>query len=208
MSPKTVGCVTSYSRRTAINSLPSIENIIRNDLASVIANAIDEKALIGTGSGNTPVGVSNATNVNSLTLATPTWSQILSFPAAVQSDNADLGTFAWAMHPRSVAKLRSTVRVATTDSVMLMESQNTLAGYPVAVSTSLGTLDSPGQNTVLFGVWSQLLVGYWSGTDILINPFDSVAYLRGRVLVRAMRDVDVAVRHGESFAKATNLPTT
>ena len=42
-----------------------------------------------------------------------------------------------------------------------------------------------------------------SGVDILVNPYESTAYMRGRVLMRVMRDVDVAVRHGESFAYAT-----
>jgi HK97 family phage major capsid protein len=176
-------------------------------LSSVIANAIDEKALVGTGASNTPTGVANASGVNSASLSTPTWAQVLAIISAVQGANADIGTMAWALAPRSVAKLRSTVRVATTDSVMLMESLNTLAGFPVAVSTSLSSGDSPDVNTVLFGVWSQLLVGYWSGTDVLVNPFETTAYAKGRVLVRAMRDVDVAVRHGQSFAKATNLPT-
>src|SRR5262245_11427303 len=207
LAPKTVGCMTSYSRRTLINSLPAIETLVRNDLSAVIANSIDEKALVGTGSGNTPTGVASQSGVNSASLATPTWAQVLAFISAIQGSNADIGTMAWAMAPRSVAKLRSTVRFATTDSVCLMESQTTMAGYPVAVSTSLSTNDSPDQNTVLFGAWSQLLVGYWSGTDILVNPYETTAYAKGRVLVRAMRDCDIAVRHGQSFAKATNLPT-
>jgi HK97 family phage major capsid protein len=207
LSPKTCGAVTSFSRRTLINALPSIENIVRNDLASIISNEIDKQAMLGTGASNTPTGVANASGINSATLATPTWAQVLAFVSAIQGSNAEIGSMAWAMAPRSVAKLRSTVRFATTDSVTLMESVNTMAGYPVAVSTALSGLDSPDVNTVLFGAWSQLLVGYWSGIDILPNPYDSVSYLRGRVMIRAMRDVDVAVRHGQSFAKATNLPT-
>jgi HK97 family phage major capsid protein len=205
LSPKTVGAVTSYSRRTLINSLPAIENIVRNDLASVIANEIDKQAMLGTGAGSTPTGIVSATGVTSLTLATPTWAQVLAFPAAVQGRNADVGTMAWAMAPDAVAKLRSTVRVATTDSVMLMESSTRLGDFPVAVSTVLTTGDSPDKSIVLFGVWSQLLVGYWSGVDILVNPYEATAYLKGRVLIRAMRDCDVAVRHGESFAKAIDL---
>jgi HK97 family phage major capsid protein len=205
LTPRTVGAMTSYSRRTLINSLPAIENLVRNDLASVVANSIDEKALIGTGASNTPTGVMSAVGVASLTLATPTWAQVLAFPAAVQGANADIGSLAWALAPDGVAKLRSTVRVATTDSVMLMENESQLAGYPVAVSTVM-TFGSPALSMAIFGAWSQLLVGYWSGTDILVNPFESVAYAKGRVLVRCMRDCDVAVRHGQSFAKATNLP--
>jgi HK97 family phage major capsid protein len=207
LQPKTVGCVTSFSRRTLINALPAIENLVRNDLSSVIANAIDNKAMLGDGTGNTPTGVANASGIATLSLATPTWAQVLTFPSTVQTANADIGTLAWAMAPRSVAKLRATVRFATTDSMTLMENTNVMAGYPVAVSTALSTNDSPDVNTILFGAWSQLLVGYWSGVDILANPYETTAFLKGRVQLRAMRDVDCAVRHGASFAKATNLPT-
>jgi HK97 family phage major capsid protein len=206
LSPKTVAAITSYSRKTLINATPSIEQIVRNDLAAEIADAIDKAALIGLGTGNQPRGVAHTSGVHSLSLGTPTWSQVLAIPAAIQSDNADVGSLAWALAPDAVAKLRSTVKFATTDSVTLMESVNTLAGYPVAVSTSLTSEDTSTATTVLFGAWSQLLVGYWSGIDILVNPYADSAYQRGRVLVRAMRDCDVAVRHAQSFAVATNLP--
>jgi HK97 family phage major capsid protein len=121
-------------------------------------------------------------------------------------DNADIGSLGWALAPDAVAKLRSTVRFATTDSMALMETASTMAGYPVAISTSLTAADTSTATVVLFGAWSQLLVGYWSGTDILVNPYADSAYQRGRVLVRAMRDCDVAVRHAQSFAVSTNLP--
>jgi HK97 family phage major capsid protein len=85
-----------------------------------------------------------------------------------------------------------------------MEGPNELIGYPVAVSS---VLTDTGAETVIFGYWSQLLVGYWSGVDILVNPYETTAYAKGRVLVRAMRDVDVAVRHPESFVFAQDLPT-
>ena len=36
--------MTSYSRRTLLSASPSIEQIVRNDLASVVAGAIDYQA--------------------------------------------------------------------------------------------------------------------------------------------------------------------
>src|SRR5262249_9593661 len=54
LSPKTVGAVTSYSRRTLINAVPAIEEIVRNDLTRVIAQEIDFQALFGDGTGNKP----------------------------------------------------------------------------------------------------------------------------------------------------------
>lgn len=206
LTPKTVGSVTSYSRRTLINSVPSVEAVVRRDLAAVIANAIDLQAMVGDGTTNTPVGVINQTGVNTASLVTPTWAEVLAFIAAVQADDADIGAMGWALPPQAVAVLRATERIAGAAGGFLMDAPNAMAGFPAAVTTSLFTAGTPNVATVIFGSWSQLLIGYWSGLDILVNPFESAAYLRGRVLIRAMRDVDVAVRHGESFAFAEDLP--
>jgi HK97 family phage major capsid protein len=208
LTPRTVGAMTSYSRRTLITALPSIEGLVRNDLASVIANAIDVAAMVGPGTGNMPTGITSQSGVLTETLATPTWQQVLAMPAAVQGVNGDVdGSGAWAMSPDAVVKLRGTVKVASTDSQMIMEGPNELIGYPVAVSSVLTEEGTSGVITVIFGYWSQLLVGYWSGVDILVNPYETTAYAKGRVLVRAMRDVDVAVRHPTSFVFAQDLPS-
>lgn len=207
LTPKTVGALTSYSRRTIINALPSIETLVRNDLTRVIANAIDKAALIGTGASNTPTGVRNQSDVNDLTLATPTWAQVLAFPAEIQGDNADVSSFGWAMGPDAVAKLRATLKVSgDAGAGFLMDDAGSMLGYPVATTSILDTEDSPDINTVLFGCWSELLVAYWSGIDILPNPYSDAAYPKGRVQLRVMRDCNVAVRHPESFAFAEDLP--
>ncbi len=206
LSPKTVGAMTSYSRRTLINAVPSIEAIVRNDLSSVIANAIDYQAMFGDGTGNTPTGIANTSNVNSATLATPSWAQVLAFISAIESDDADMAAMGWAMHPRAVAVLRATTKVSSDAGAgFLMEGPNSMAGYAAAKSSAVPVEGSPETTTVLFGAWSQLLIGYWSGTDILVNPYESTAYAKGRVKVRVMRDCDVQVRHPESFAKAADL---
>ena len=86
-----------------------------------------------------------------------------------------------------------------------MDEPGSLAGYPAASTTALRTGDSPDESTIIFGAWNQLLIGYWSGIDLLLNPYEGTAYAKGRVLVRAMRDVDVQVRHPESFAFSDDL---
>jgi len=213
MAPKTVGAMTSYSRRTLINAAPSIEQLVRNDLASTVANAIDLQALTGDGTGNTPTGVINHTDAAELTLAGTDagdrWAEILDFIATVQTANADLGTMGWTMNPKAVAKLRSTAKVTSGDGTVasyVMEQPGNLAGYTAVPTAAMPTASgTPDTTTVIFGAWSQLMIGYWSGTDVLVNPYESTAYSRGRVLMRVMRDVDVAIRHGESFAFASDL---
>jgi HK97 family phage major capsid protein len=206
LSPKTVGAMTSYSRRTLLNTSPSIEQIVRNDLSSIIAAAIDNKAMLGDGSSNTPTGIVNAGATSLPLSATPTWGQILAFLAEIQSEDADVDVLAWALHPAGAKLLRSTTKVSSDAGAgFLMDEPGTLAGYPAATTTALRGGNSPDESTIIFGAWSQLLIGYWSGVDLLVNPYETTAYAKGRVLVRAMRDVDVQVRHAESFAFSDDL---
>jgi hypothetical protein len=62
--------------------------------------------------------------------------------------------------------------------------------------------------TLIFADWSSLLVGYWSGVDVLVNPYADSVYSKGGVLINAFQDVDVAVRHAESFCASTDMDLT
>jgi HK97 family phage major capsid protein len=201
--------MTSYSRRTLLNASPNIEMIVRNDLAAVIANAVDQQAMLGDGSSNKPTGVvhSGATNTG---MTTATWGDILNFSGAVDFDNALDGTLGWAMAPPVRTKLMSTLVAASTDSRMIMSAPDSLVGYPAVTTTALpGSLsnETPVGGTLIFGDWSELLIASWTGVDLLINPYETTAYAKGRVLVRALKDLDVAVRHPESFAFSNNVTT-
>jgi HK97 family phage major capsid protein len=206
LKPRTIGGLTSYSRKLLLNSTPSIEAIVRNDLARTVANAIDAAALLGPGTGNAPTGIVAQSGVTELSLATPSWTEVLAFISTVQGNDGDVGGLAWALAPGATATLRGTAKVSSTDSVMIQEAPDSLAGYPAIATTALMSGDSPDKSTVILGSWSQLLVGRWGGVDILANPFAETAYVRGRVLVRVMADVDIAVRHPESFAFASDMP--
>ena len=85
---------------------------------------------------------------------------------------------------------------------MVMEAPRTLAGYPVSMTSLVPA------STIIFGNWADLLLGFWSELDILVNPYESTAYSKGNVQVRAMATCDVALRHAESFAYASDVATT
>lgn len=212
LRPKTVGALTSYSRRTLINSVPDIEMIVRNDLVKQIAAAVDKAALMGTGAGNEPRGVASSAGVFVVdtTAAGPTWGDVLLMVANVETANAAVGgSLAWATNGWVARKLRSSLKVTGDGgSGFLLDHEGKLAGYPVAVSGQLpggpeGAAPPPGY--LLFGNWADVIVASWTGIDLLVNPFETNAYARGRVLVRAMRDMDVGVRRAASFSVATDV---
>lgn len=212
LRPRTVGALTSYSRRLLLNATPGIEQIVRNDLARVIAEAIDEAMLFGAG-GGVPLGITLTPGVREVSLAGgATWEGVLEFVASVEGANALQGGLGWALSAWASRELRATLKVtADAGAGFIMERPGELAGYRAAVSSTVpGDPDGSGPTSAMlvFGNWQDVILAAWSGVDILANPFADSAFSRGRVLVRAMRDVDVAVRHAESFAFCDDLPVS
>ena len=197
MSPKTVGAYTEISRKLLLQSSIDIEAFVRNDLALRLALAIDNKALEGDGSSNTPTGVVSATGVGSVAFASATagaatWGEIVDVETEVSQDNALLGRLAYLTNAAEAGYLKQTVKES--GQAMYMMANGEMNGYPVVVTNNLTTA---GQ--ILFGNWADLLIGYWGGLDINIDSASGSA--SGTLRIVALQDVDVAVRHGESFAK-------
>ena len=213
LSPTTVGAMVQYSRRMLINAVPAVESLVRRDLANVIATEIDKQAIIGDGTSNKPTGILAASGTTAISHGTdggaPTWAKVLEFIASMQNDNALMGSLGWLTSPNVVAKLRNTVKVGSTDSRMIMEEPGNLAGYALRQSTHVPDNLAKGNGTdlsaLIFGNWSDLIIGYWSAVDILVNPYHSDVYAKGGVLINALQDCDVAVRHPESFAIAEDV---
>ncbi len=197
MSPKTVGAFSDISRKLLLQSSVSVENFVRNDLALRLALAIDNKAFEGDGTSNTPTGVVNATGVGSVAFASATagaatWGEVIDMESQVSQDNALLGNLGYITNAAQMGYLKQTKKDAGS-GIFLVEDMM-LNGYPVYVSNQISTA---GQ--MLFGNWADLMIGYWSGVDLNIDT--STGSTSGTVRIVALQDVDVAVRHGESFAK-------
>lgn len=206
LTPKHVGCITEFSRNMLLQSTPDIEALIRSDFAFVLAQELDKAAIKGGGS-NEPVGLLSISAIDKATsMATPTWDTVLTLINKVEEGNAT-GT-GFLLRPLAAKKLRGTVRVASTDSQFIMEGPDRLADYPAIRSTlvPIDTVPVPDATSVIFGQWSDLLIGYWSAFDLLVNPYESTAYSKGNVSVRGMLTADIAVRHPESFAASIDFP--
>jgi HK97 family phage major capsid protein len=180
---------------------PDIEQLIRQDFGAVLARAADTVAINGGGS-NEPTGVLANSSVDDTTdMVPPTWAGVLELISKVEEANAT-GT-AFLTRPSVVKKLRSTVKVGSTDSVMIMQEPRNLAGYPLSATNLVPEgLETTELIPLIFGNWPDLIMGFWSELDILVNPYESTAYSKGNVQVRAMMTADIALRHTQSFAYA------
>jgi HK97 family phage major capsid protein len=204
LTPKHVGARTEFSRNMLLQSSPDIEDLLRGDFAQILAGAVDKAAILG-GGANEPVGLlANGDLNDSISMATPSWATVLQLIEAVQTADSE-GT-AFLTSPKVVRILRSLL-AAEGMPQFVMTGPGTLAGYPCAASTLVPTNLGVGTNktALIFGKWDDMLLGYWSAFDLLVNPYESTAYSKGNVQVRGIITMDVAVRHIESFAAATDI---
>lgn len=208
LSPKTVGAYTDISRKLLLQSSIDVEQMVRNDLATVLALAIDLAGLHGTGANNQPTGIAATSGIGSVVGgdngAAPTLAHLINLETEVSVDNADMGKLAYITNPKVRGKLKQTARVSSTDSLMVWADGNTpLNGYPAYISNQVKANLTKGTSTsvcsaIFYGNWADLIIGMWGGLDVLVDPYTGSK--SGTVRVVEMQDVDVAVRHAESFA--------
>lgn len=211
LTPKTVGAEVEYSRRMLLNAVPSVEQLVRNDLTFLLAEAIDDAAINADGTSNKPTGVLSTSGVGSVSFGgAPTWAKVHDMVATVGAANGLRGSLGWLTGPWSVKKL-STEPQTTDGENFIMTSPDMLVGYPLKQSTAVAgdpTSSPLVTGTIIFGNWADLLIGYWSGVDLLVNPYHSDVYSKGGVKINVLQDCDIAVRHPASFCKATDMDLT
>ena len=213
MSPKTVGAYVDISRKLMIQSSPTAEQIFRNDMVAQLGTAVDSVGINGGGS-NEPTGILQTSGIGSVALGTngaaPTWASVVDLIKEIAIDNAEQGSLAFLTSPAGAAKMRSTVRVSSTDSKMILPDSGELFGYPI-ISSSLVPSDltkGTGSNlsAMIFGNFNDLVVGEWGSLDVLLDPYTGSS--TGAMRVTAFLDCDIAVRHAESFAAIQDMVTS
>ena len=194
MTPKTLGAFTDVTRQLMIQSSMDVEALIRDDLATAIALAIDLAGLEGSGASGQPTGILNTTGINSVTdfaAANPTFAEVVTLETALAEDNALMGNLAYILPASMYGALKTTEKASGT-AQFVVEPGGTINGYRSIVSNQ-GTAGN-----LYFGNFSDLLVGFFGGLDLVVDPY--TASTTGTVRVVALQSMDVAVRHAVSFA--------
>jgi HK97 family phage major capsid protein/HK97 family phage prohead protease len=196
LTPKTVAAFTDYSRRLMLQSSIDVENMVRSDLATVLALKIDLAGLYGTGSNSEPLGLKLTTGVGTedFAAATPTFAEVVALESDVATANALMGSPVYLMN----AAMRGGLKTKQKDAgsgLFVMEG-DLVNGYRGVLSNQVASGD------LWFGNFADLIIGYFSGLDLMVDPYTHST--SGTVRVVAMQDVDIAVRHPESFSRGND----
>lgn len=207
MSPKTVGAYTEISRRLLKQSSIPAESFAVRELARVLALAIDLAGINGSGAGNEPLGILNYPGIGDVAGGTnggdPSWDDIVDLETAVASANADVGSLCYLTNAKVRGKTKRTFIDAGSGERIWDRSDTPLNGYRAVVSNQVPSDLDKGTSTgvcsaVIFGNFADHILGMWGGLDLQVNPYSLDT--SGAVRVTAFQDVDMQIRHPESFA--------
>ena len=215
MSPKTLGAFTDISRKLLLQSSIDVETFVRNDLATVLALEIDRAAIHGSGSSNQPTGILATSGIGSVAGGTngaaPTWANIIALETEVAQDNADLGSLNYLTNTKVRGKLKGTFTNSTYGEAPVFGQDGRMNGYNAAITNQVSSALTKGSSSgvcsaIIFGNFADLIVGMWGSLDLMVDPY--TASTSGTVRVVALQDLDIAVRHPESFSAMLDALTT
>ena len=199
MGPRTISGEYEMSRRIMTQTGQAIEDLLRRDLGFMLAQGLDLAAINGDGV-LAPAGLLHATwGVEKVTTESAFSDTNANLIGALELDDV-AGTRAFLTNPTVMRMARK-----------LKDGEGKLFGIPalfhserVETTTQVPTNIGAGSNksAVICGLWSELVIGYWSAVDILVNPYHSDVASKGGALLHAFLDCDAALRHPEAFAYA------
>lgn len=212
MTPKTVGAFTDISRRLLLQSSISMEAFVQNELALRLALAIDMAGIAGTGTSNQPKGLLNYTGVGSVVGGTnggaANWGKVVDLETEAGAANALVQNMCYLTNAKVRGKLKQTEKASGTAQFVMGEGGN-LNGYNTVVSNQVPGNLTKGTGTdlsaLIFGNFADLIIGMWGGLDLQVDPYTQNT--KGAVRVTAFQDVDVNIRHPESFSVMKDVIT-
>ena len=203
MSPKHAGALSQFSRNMLLQASPDVEGLLRTMLARNLALAIDRAAIQG-GGANEPVGVLGTSSVQSVSSPASLFEAVADAIALADAEN--VGSSRALLTTPEIRKIAAlALDVNNRPQGVATVFHNVPASFSNQVPKDLG---AGAEHGLIYGDWSELLIGIWSEVDILVNPFESTAYSKGNVSIRAMATVDVAMRHAKAFVSVEDVTTS
>ncbi|MBN2629547.1 MAG: phage major capsid protein [Rhodobacteraceae bacterium] len=212
---KQLSARSQLSRRQLKQSLPGLDVLLKNDLRRSIGIELDRAAISGAGTATVPRGILNTVGIGSVAIGAnggvPHFPFLTRLMAEVEAENVAGTSYGWLTNHFVKGTLLSTQTADGAQQMILQRNGTdwTIAGYKAAFSNLVPATGTKGTgtdlSTLIFGNWSDLLIGQWGGIDIVVDDVTEAA--KGNVRIIAHSEWDIAVRHAQSFAVITDAVT-
>jgi HK97 family phage major capsid protein len=131
----------------------------------------------------------------------------------VEQDNAILNDASCKFigNPKVTAKLRTTPKQGSgVEGNFILNPDDSMLGYDYLSSTLVPSDLTKGNasnlSAMVFGDFSQLMLGFWSGVDVIVDPYTGSTAATTRLAF--FQDLDIALRHDDAFSVCKDIVTT
>jgi hypothetical protein len=135
----------------------------------------------------------------------PTWDGVVDLETGVANANAALGALCYLTNTKFRGKAKKTfIDAGSGERIWDSRAGDTpLNGYRAVISNQVPSDLVEGSSgatlsAAIFGNFADLIIGMWGGLDIQVNPYSLDT--TGAIRVTAFQDIDIALRHPESFS--------
>lgn len=190
LEAKRLTAIVKFSDELDEDSDPTlVGDVLANSLSRAFAVELDRAALVGSGSGAEPRGVTANAGILTTAPTVADWSVLTGLKAALEGANSLASGFV--LSPATL----NTIETKIAENGHYVEPPQSIADLPRLGTTSVN------DTTVIGADWSQLMIGIRVRFELrrLVERYAE----EGKVGLRARIRADVQLAHPESFAVAT-----
>nr|DAY10896.1 MAG TPA: major capsid protein [Caudoviricetes sp.] len=201
--PKRLTAYVDISEQLLIQENTSVEAIIRQTLATAIAQKVEQTAF-GTHAhdDNKPDGLFQDVPTISGTMD---WTKVVELETNADLQNALYGNLAYIMHPALVGKAKTKVKDASGAGGFIFGESGVgmLNGYRSLRTNNLpkGLQTAKDEYGIIFGNWNDYFIGQWGALEIKVDPYSRM--LEGVVRLVVNSYWNMGMIRSESFSVAS-----
>ncbi len=201
--PKRLTAYVDISEQLLIQENTSVEAIIRQTLATAIAQKVEQTAF-GTHAhdDNKPDGLFQTVPTISGAMD---WAKVVELETNADLQNALYGNLAYVMHPALVGKAKTKVKDSSGAGGFIFGENGTglLNGYRSLRTNNLPKELQAGKDEygIIFGNWNDYFIGQWGALEIKVDPYSRM--LEGVVRLVVNSYWNMGMIRSESFSIAS-----
>ena len=220
LRPKLLYGAVDISKQLLLQTNQSVDAMVMTDIMASMAQTLQLGVINGTGATGQPTGILGTSGIQSVAMGTNggaiSYAKTMDLWSAVAQANANLDNCKWLTNPKVFAKALQTP-IDTGSGAMIVTyngnfggQEGTIAGYPVFKTSSVPSTLDKGSSTgvcsaLLFGDFSQVVVGQFGGVDVVVDPFTNAR--TGTTSITVNQYVDVTVKQPAALGAIADITT-
>ena len=203
LTPKRAGGAVDVSNQLIMQSSVDVEGLIMDGLTFGFQNLLHAAAINGPG-GVAPTGILNYAGVLAsaqVAAGAATWADIVELQGLIEANDSTEQSLGYLMHPKLKAALKQITKDAGSGQFLLNGKE--VDGYKFIATTLMPILSSGTLFPLIYGDWSQMVIGQWGSINVKVNPYSADLSDSVRLVLNTHADMKIA--NPKAFAKNAYL---